>query len=61
MKWVDAKCMLCGKVYELGEEDINFKKMADPDKPGTYVCDRCANKVRYESDDKMKHPKPTSN
>ncbi|MEQ8201188.1 MAG: DUF2197 domain-containing protein [Syntrophomonadaceae bacterium] len=66
MEQVEAKCMLCGKVYQLGEDDKDFKKVAekkaaDPSKPGTFICDLCANKIRYESDDKKKHPKPSSN
>lgn len=61
MEYVDAKCMLCGKIYQLGEDNKDFKKMADPDKPGNYICDVCANRVRYESDDKKKNPKPSSN
>jgi len=61
MEQVDAKCMLCGKTYQLGEDDKDFKKMSNLDKPGTFICDLCANRVRYESDDKKKSPKPTSN
>ena len=29
MEHVDAKCMLCGKIYTLGESDKDFKKMTD--------------------------------
>jgi uncharacterized protein YlaI len=61
MEYVDAKCMLCGKTYSLFEGNKDFKKMSDPNKPGTYICDLCANRVRYESDDKKKNPKPQSN
>lgn len=61
MEYVEAKCMLCGKVYQLGEDNKDYKKAADPEKPGSYICDICANRVRYESDDKKKNPKPSSN
>jgi len=61
MESVAAKCMLCGKTYDLFEDNKDFKKMSDPNKPGTYICDLCANRVRYESDDKKKNPKPQSN
>ena len=66
MEQIEAKCLLCSKVYQLFEDDKDFKKVtekkaADPSKPGTFICDRCANKVRYESDDKKKYSKPSSN
>lgn len=61
MENVAARCMLCGKNYQLGEDDKDFKKMSNKEKPGTYICDLCANRVRYEADDKRKSPKPTSN
>jgi Uncharacterized protein conserved in bacteria (DUF2197). len=61
MEQANAKCLLCGKVYALFEDDKDFKKVSDPDKPSTYICDLCSNRVRYESDDKKKHPKPQSN
>jgi uncharacterized protein YlaI len=61
MEQVNAKCLLCGKEYVLMEDNKDFKKVNDPDKPGTYICDLCANRVRYESDDKKKNPKPQSN
>lgn len=61
MEQANAKCLLCGKVYVLFEDDKDFKKVSDPDKPGTYICDLCSNRVRYESDDKKKNPKPQSN
>lgn len=61
VEYVAAKCMLCGKTYQLGEGDKDYKKMTDPDKPGTFICDVCSNRVRYESDDKRKNPRPTSN
>ena len=60
MEQVEAKCMLCGKVYQLGEEDKDYKKMSDPSKPGTYICDLCANRVRHESDEQRKPHKPQS-
>lgn len=61
MVFVEAKCLLCGKSYQLGEEDKNFKKMSNKDLPGTFICDLCSNRVRYEADDKKKNPKPISN
>jgi len=61
MEHVNAKCMMCGKSYVLGEDNKDFKKLSDKDKPGTYICDLCANRVRYEADDKKKNPKPQNN
>jgi uncharacterized protein YlaI len=61
MEYVEAKCMMCGKIYSLGEDNKDFKKISDKEKPGTYICDLCANRVRYESEDKKKSPKPQNN
>ena len=58
---IDAKCLLCGKVYSLEEDHKDYKKVSDLDKPGTFICDNCSNRVRYESDEKKKNPKPQSN
>lgn len=61
MEHVDAKCLMCGKTYQLFEDDKNFKKVSEKDNPGTFICDLCANRVRFESDDKKKNPKPQNN
>ena len=61
MVYLEAKCLLCGKSYQLGEDDKNFKKLSNKDQPGTFICEFCSNRVRYESDDKKKNPKPISN
>ena len=53
--------MMCGKNYQLEEDNKDYKKMSDKEKPGTYICDFCSNRVRYESDDKRKSPRPQSN
>jgi uncharacterized protein YlaI len=61
MEHVDAKCLMCGKTYIVAEDHKDFKKVSDKEKPGTYICDICANRVRYEADDKKKTPKPQNN
>jgi uncharacterized protein YlaI len=61
MEYIEAKCLLCSKTYQLGEQDKDFKKMSNQEKPGTFICDLCSNRVRYESDEKRKNPKPVSN
>ena len=58
MEHVESKCMLCGKNYQLGEDNKDFKKMSNKDKPGIFICDLCANRVRYEADEKRKNPRP---
>jgi uncharacterized protein YlaI len=57
MEHVESKCLLCGKNYQLGDNK-DFKKISNKDKPGIFICDFCANRVRYEADEKKKNPKP---
>lgn len=62
MNYVTAKCLLCGKTYQLAEDNKDYKKLSEKssqkDSVGTFICDMCNNKVRFESDEKQKAKKP---
>ncbi len=62
MKTLAARCLMCGKSYQLDEEYKDFKKLSEKNLPeATFICDMCSNKVRYESDEQRKQKKPASN
>lgn len=62
MKILAARCLMCGKSYQLGEDYKDFKKLSEKNTPEvTFICDMCSNKVRYESDEQRKPKKPVSN
>lgn len=59
MKQIAARCLLCGKTYDVEEGHGDFKKLKEqPKETPTFICDYCRNKVRYESDEKRKEKKP---
>ncbi len=60
MKQIVARCLLCGKVYDVEEGHRDFKKLSEKQvkEMPTFVCDYCSNRVRYESDEKRKEKKP---
>lgn len=61
MKTLSARCLMCGKSYQLDEENKDFKKLSEKNLPeATFVCELCSNKVRYESDEQRKTKKPVS-
>ena len=61
MKILPARCLICGKTYQLDEENKDFKKLSEKNLPEvTFICDFCGNKVRYESDEQRKEKKPVS-
>lgn len=62
MKSVPARCLLCGKAYDVSEDHKEFKKLKDQGKPeATFICDFCNNRVRHEADEQRKPMKPQSN
>lgn len=62
MEFLTARCMMCGKSYQLDKEYKDFKKLSEKKLPEvSFICDYCSNKVRYESDEQRKPKKPTSN
>jgi uncharacterized protein YlaI len=62
MKTLAARCLMCGKSYQLDEEYKDFKKLSEKNLPeATFICEMCSNKVRYESDEQRKAKKPASN
>jgi uncharacterized protein YlaI len=58
MKIVTAKCLMCGKSYEVSEDHKDYNKLAEENKTISFICDICSNRVRYESDEKQKEKKP---
>lgn len=61
MEFLTARCLMCGKTYQLNEENKDFKKLSEKKLPElTFICDMCGNKVRYESDEQRKPKKPAS-
>ncbi|MDD2620170.1 MAG: DUF2197 domain-containing protein [Syntrophomonadaceae bacterium] len=58
MKSLSARCLLCGKNYDVEEDHKDFQKLSKQEKAPTFICDYCSNKVRHESDDKRKEKKP---
>ncbi|HBQ87579.1 MAG TPA: DUF2197 domain-containing protein [Syntrophomonas sp.] len=59
MKSIAARCLMCGKTYQLDEDYKDFKKLSEQTQPViTFICDFCSNRVRYESDEKNKERKP---
>ncbi len=62
MKMLAARCLMCGKSYQLDEDYKDYKKLSEKDTSEvTFICDLCSNKVRYESDEQRKQKKPASN
>jgi len=58
MSAIMAKCMMCGKDYDVQEDHLEYNKlMEQKSEVATFICDLCNNKVRYESDDKKRNPK----
>lgn len=56
---ISARCLLCGKTTLVDEEHKDFKKLtAQSVELPTFICDRCAYRVRHESEEKNKPQKP---
>ena len=61
MELINARCLMCGKSYQLDEEYKDFKKLSDKKVAEvSFICDLCNNKVRYEADEQRKPKKPVS-
>ncbi|SHG55881.1 hypothetical protein SAMN02745221_00459 [Thermosyntropha lipolytica DSM 11003] len=57
MKQVTARCIMCGKTYDVAEDHKDYPKLVQS-KDAVFVCDRCNYKVRYESEEEQKPKKP---
>ncbi len=58
---VAARCLMCGKLYDVTADNTDYKKLVDKSsekKEVTFICDMCKNRVRDESDKKQKPHKP---
>jgi uncharacterized protein YlaI len=60
MQTIELRCLLCGKVYVISEEDRDYKKISQAQTTTSYICDLCNNRVRYEADEQRKPKKPIS-
>lgn len=59
MNTVAARCLMCGKGYDVPEDHKDFKKLKEQNKTeGVFICDFCNNRVRHESDEQHKPKKP---
>ncbi len=61
MDTVAARCLMCGKSYDVDKDHKDFKKLADQNKEiAVFICDFCNNRVRHEADEQRKPHKPQS-
>ena len=58
MNKLEVRCLMCGKVYGIGEDHRDYKKVSESKTTATFICDFCSNRVRYESDEQQKPKKP---
>lgn len=58
MKYIAARCMLCGKSYDVDEDHKDYQKLSKQEKAPVFICDLCSNRVRHESDETRKEKKP---
>jgi len=58
MDYIPARCLICGKTYDVPEDHKDYKKIVEKGKASTFICDMCNKKVRHESDEKRKPKKP---
>ena len=58
-KKISARCLLCGKNWDVDEDHKDFKKLVEQQKElPTFICDLCSYRVRHESEEKGKPQKP---
>lgn len=57
MSEVEARCLICGKLYKVAEDHKDYQKI-NTQKNSSFICDLCGNKVRFESDENRKQKKP---
>lgn len=57
MTFIEARCLMCGKVHRIAQDRQEFRKL-DKQDTATFICDLCSNKVRHESDESRKPKKP---
>ncbi|NLX02446.1 MAG: DUF2197 domain-containing protein [Syntrophomonadaceae bacterium] len=58
MNYIQARCLMCGKIEDVGEDHQDYVKLVKQEKAPTFICDICRNRVRYESDEQRKPKKP---
>ncbi len=59
---INARCLMCGKIYVIDEEHQEYKKLAEKQaekqKEAAFICDLCNKRVRREADEDRKPKKP---
>lgn len=58
MEHLSARCLMCGKTYELSQDHKDFKKMSENPATATFICEFCSKRIRHEADEKNKERKP---
>ncbi len=55
---INARCLMCGKTYEVPGDHKDYKKLAEQKTDPTFICDQCNYRVRHEADEQKKPKKP---
>ncbi|MGR6836084.1 DUF2197 domain-containing protein [Syntrophomonas erecta] len=59
MEVVGARCLMCGKTYQVQEDHKDYRNLVAQEKEmPTFICDICNHRVRYESDEQRREKKP---
>ncbi|MDI9480735.1 MAG: DUF2197 domain-containing protein [Syntrophomonadaceae bacterium] len=54
-----ARCLMCGKSYDLPTDHKDYAKLAASQSSApTFICDHCGYRVRHEADEQQKPKKP---
>lgn len=58
MKSIAARCLMCGKTFDVAEDHKDYSKLEKKKDQPTFICDMCGYKIRYEADEEQKPKKP---
>lgn len=58
MKCIAARCLMCGKTYDVAEDHKDYSKLEKQQGQATFICDMCSYRVRHEADEEQKPKKP---
>lgn len=59
METVAARCLMCGKGYDVPQDHKDFKKLKEQSKmEAAFICDLCAYRIKHETDEQRKPQKP---
>lgn len=54
---MEVRCSLCGTKVELTKIHKDYDRLAR-DPKGTFVCNQCHARVKYQAEQQLKTPKP---